>query len=215
MIEHGKLPAVYLARHCKTRYNEEHRIQGTLNIPLSKEGRIQARNIAQSVKKLGIKRIISSPSMRALETAKIYADHAEARLCTDDRLRELDHGTWQGKRIDELLDDPSSEYEHWLRNPLSIRIPNGTESVILAQSRMIGAIRDIVRKYDNTILILTHKHIKAILQCALLGIPLIHFRTQIDENIEPVEIPARQIRSILADKLFENQSTSPSDGTDS
>jgi broad specificity phosphatase PhoE len=196
------LPRVYIARHCSTKYNDEHRVQGNLDIPLSDAGRVQARTNARSIMRLGVSRIVSSPLRRAFETAKIYAQQSGATLSTDPRLRELDHGSWQGRVIDELLSDPNNSFGRWLEDPMSVGIPDGSESLGTAQRRIVGAIRDAALKSEGAILIVTHKHIRAILQCALLDIGLTQFKDQIDESIEPAEVPAYQIRRIVEDESW-------------
>lgn len=208
-MKQEKLPRIYVVRHCRTRYNDETRVQGSLDITLSDTGRAQARAIAPVVKNLGITRIISSPLRRALETAKIYAEQSGAILCADPRLRELDHGSWQGRVIDELLSDPSSDYGQWLEDPTSIHIPGGSESLAGAQRRIVGAIRDAALKYDGAILVVTHKHIRAILQCALRDIDLRYFGDQIEESVEPVEVSAHEIQRIVEDESWKQPSTTP------
>ncbi len=188
------LAEIYVARHCKTTWNLEKRLQGTNDLPLSPEGRIQAETNIEKIAELGIDRIISSSSKRAYETAQIYAEHLKVPLHKHPGLRELDHGNWEGKRIDELVNDPQYRYNDWLKNPTLIDIPDSSESITSAQQRIVEAVTNIALRYKGEkLLIITHKHIKAILMCALRKIGLEHFQNQIEETIAPQKIPSQQI----------------------
>jgi len=67
------LPAIYLARHCKTAWNREGRVQGTVDIELSPEGAQDAELNLHAIRNLGIQQIVCSPAKRAMQTAAIYA----------------------------------------------------------------------------------------------------------------------------------------------
>lgn len=187
-----RLPRIYLTRHCKTKWNLERRLQGTMDLPLSNEGRAEAKELLPAIEVLGIERIISSPYKRAYETAKIFADHLNVPIHINHGFRELNHGVWEGKTLEEL--SKTTQYSEWLEDATSVIIPDSSESISMAQQRAIEALRDIALKYNNeTLLIVTHKHIRAILQCGLQEIDLRFFGNQISESIQPQEIPIEQI----------------------
>ncbi len=193
------LPSVYLARHCKTQYNLEGRVQGTLDVPLSDIGRAEARAHAPTIRGLGIERIVCSPLQRGQETARIYAEHGGLPLSVSPKFREIDLGAWEGKTHDELLSDPL--YRRWLEDPSSVAVPESAESAIEAQRRIIDAIQDLVVQYPGErVLIVIHKFVRALLRCALLELDLSHFRGLIDESTDPVQIPDQQIRGICQGK---------------
>jgi broad specificity phosphatase PhoE len=193
---------IYLARHCKTVWNLENRLQGSIDVPLSAEGRVQAQANVPKIEKLGIGRIISSPLKRARETAQIYADHLGVPVHISPELRELDHGIWEGEPNEELLHAPA--YRRWLDAPASVPIPGSSENVAMAQRRLVEAIKDIaLRDSDENVLVVTHKIIRAILQCALLDVDLRRFRSLIDESTDPIEIPPEQLQRICVLDLTE------------
>lgn len=188
---------IYLARHCKTQWNLEERLVGTSDIPLCKEGREEAHANLALIGGLGIQRIISSPLKRAYETAKTYADHLGIPLDVHPGLREIDHGTWNGKRIQELLQD--SDFRKWFEeDPSSVPIPGGSETIQSAQKRILRTIKDIVHSYPGeTILIVMHKHIRSLLRCAVHGYEFKRWRENIDDRIEPIEIPKNHLEKIF------------------
>lgn len=97
----------YAIRHGATRWNAEGRFQGRSDIPLSREGRIQAEQCAQRLTELvrdgqadGLPRaIVTSPLERAVATAEVACDVLglpRLAIERDGRLREAGFGSWEG-----------------------------------------------------------------------------------------------------------------------
>ncbi len=64
---------LYFVRHGESTYNVEGRYAGVSNPPLTALGKKQAKTTGTNAKKLVVDYILSSPSRRALDTAKIIA----------------------------------------------------------------------------------------------------------------------------------------------
>jgi broad specificity phosphatase PhoE len=103
------LPRILFVRHGETDWNVEGRLQGQTDIPLNALGRIQSEDVARRLTKLLEKPTTSqwivSPLRRTRETAEI----ARRTLClepldyaTDDRLKEITFGLWEGFTWAEL-----------------------------------------------------------------------------------------------------------------
>lgn len=194
-----KTAKIYLARHCKTIWNLENRLVGITDLPLCPEGLLEAETTKHKLENLGVSRIICSPLKRAHETARIYADHLRLPLEVCPGLREIDHGIWNGQFWADLLSDPNpeSDFKRWLEDPATVSIPGGTEPIPDAQDRIVRTIKKIALKYPGeTALVVMHKHIRSILRCALHGMELKHFRANIDESVEPIEIPEELLRKL-------------------
>lgn len=73
--------------------------------PLSKKGRRQAAAVAARLADSGISRLISSPSLRCIETLRPLADYAGLEVEDDDRLAEGSDGDEALELLDELRDD--------------------------------------------------------------------------------------------------------------
>lgn len=198
-----EFPHIFLTRHCKTEWNRGWRLQGTIDLPLSEEGRAEAIVNAEKIRLLNIDRIVTSPSTRAQETAAIYGEALQAPIVVHRGFRELDHGEWEGKHFSELLADPKQTFQKWLDNPTLYDIPGSLETIHSAQERIVNALQEIITQYhDCTILIVTHKHIRALLRCALYRLPLTHFQHKIDSLRLPIRIPQRlleNLRGVLED----------------
>ncbi len=197
----NKIGRIFICRHCTTSYNIEHKLQGVLDIPLSGEGRVQAQNNTEIIRDLGVDVIIASPLKRARETGEIYANSLRIPLEINPKLIEIDHGAWQGEKIEILKNNLSVKYQQWLKNPLSVEIPKGTENISQIFNRITEAIKEIaIMSSGRTVLIITHKHVRAVLQCFLLGQELTNFRHNIDDSIEPEEIMNWQVLRLLKAK---------------
>jgi len=94
---------IYLSRHCKTAWNLEGRLQGSVDLPLAEVGIEETKTNVAAVRSLGMNRIVSSTARRAYETAQIYGESLGLRVYKTARLRELDHGKWEGRKVSELL----------------------------------------------------------------------------------------------------------------
>jgi len=107
MTTTDKLAKIILARHCKTTWNIEKRLVGISDQPLCDYGLNEAHETAPKLESLGLDRIVSSPLRRAHHTSEIYSKHLGIPLTINEGLREIDHGTWNGIKLEELLNDES------------------------------------------------------------------------------------------------------------
>jgi len=101
----------FIARHGETVFNAVGRMQGQLQIhtPLTSRGFAQAEAMGHALAAwLGDGATLdlwSSTAGRALQTLAIVAEHIDAdwhAARTDDRLQEIDVGTWSGRSYAEI-----------------------------------------------------------------------------------------------------------------
>lgn len=92
-----------LIRHGRTDYNRRGLFQGSSDIPLDAVGREQAHHALDAFAEQPWDVIVSSPLLRAQETARIIAeDHGIPFGGTDPRLQEIDWGIAEGRPSDEM-----------------------------------------------------------------------------------------------------------------
>lgn len=84
-------------RHGPTDWNEEGRIQGRIDMPLSEAGRVK---MAALLPPAGFAIAYTSPLGRARETAKLLG---YANAIVDERLAEHNWGDWEGMTREEIL----------------------------------------------------------------------------------------------------------------
>lgn len=87
---------LYIMRHGSTDWNVLHRLQGHTDIPLNAEGRRMAEEASKAYRKVPLDFCFSSPLIRARETAEIVLRGRGIPVLTDDRLREMSFGDYEG-----------------------------------------------------------------------------------------------------------------------
>lgn len=107
---------IYLLRHGRTAYNDEHRYQGRRDIPLSEGGKAQLcpADFAPAA-------VYVSPLTRARETAAVLFPQARQIPVPD--LREVSFGVFEGRTYEEMAQD--SDYQAWLNSGGVERCPGG------------------------------------------------------------------------------------------
>ena len=141
---------VYLLRHAESRPSATVKEP---DWPLTDLGKQQARDIVPALAKLNIDHVYSSPFLRAIETAKPFADFAGKPLRIHDDLREQ-HSLWVDS-VEEFIEQMRKRWEdfHFA--------PPGGESNAECQLRIVNAIRDIIGRHPGSTLLVS-SHGKAI-----------------------------------------------------
>lgn len=101
---------LYVIRHGQTDWNAEERLQGQRDIPLNALGRSQATGNGLALKALlgaraGDFAYVASPLSRTRETmerVRTAMDLVPTDYTTDDRLKEVSFGDWEGLTLDEV-----------------------------------------------------------------------------------------------------------------
>lgn len=95
---------LYIMRHGETFWNKKGLIQGSSDIALTPYGEELARDTRDGFDREGIRfqRIYSSPYQRAVKTAEIVAEHQDASVQVDLRVREMCFGKYEGDTISEI-----------------------------------------------------------------------------------------------------------------
>ncbi|MCL2037414.1 histidine phosphatase family protein [Candidatus Saccharibacteria bacterium] len=134
-----------------------------IDSPLTGQGRRDAVRTAKGLSDEGftIDRIVSSPLLRAYDTAKIILESLDLDLPieTDDRLRERSVGQLAGKSkggkfttVEAVNDEPTAERREELYN------------------RVKSALIDL-KQHGGTTLIATHNGALKAIRCAEMGLP--------------------------------------------
>ena len=142
-------------RHGESTWNLEGRFQGQLDPPLSKLGIIQAHAVARRVARdERPKAIISSPLIRALRTAELIAQACDVPLTTDERLREISHGQWEGLLAAQVAAQWPEMMARWRERPERVRFQGG-ESLADVRRRL-NSFLAAIKGRPSPLLICTH-----------------------------------------------------------
>lgn len=140
---------LYAARHGQTQWNVEDKVCGRTDLPLTEAGLEQARLLAQQTKDLKLDIIISSPMLRARQTAEPTAVLHGLDVLVEKRLIEQDYGIYEGvSRFDEGF---LANKRHF-----AYRYPGG-ESMMDVAARVYSLLEDIKGKYaGKNVLLVCH-----------------------------------------------------------
>ncbi len=87
---------LYIMRHGQTEWNAVHKLQGQTDIPLNDQGRAQAEKAREEYRDIPLDLCFCSPLLRAKETAEIVLRGRKVPIVTDDRLKEMNFGVYEG-----------------------------------------------------------------------------------------------------------------------
>jgi ribonuclease H / adenosylcobalamin/alpha-ribazole phosphatase len=161
-----------LVRHGATTFTIEKRFSGVGDPPLIEQGRQQARLVAAEFAAAGgIQRIVSSPLARARETATIIGSLLGLPVETDDDLREVDFGAWEGLTFSVVEERWPRELALWLSNT-SISPPDGESYESLAHRTRTVQERIVNRHRGETICVVSHSRPIAMFVANLLEAPV-------------------------------------------
>jgi len=137
---------LYFIRHGQTDWNLQKKIQGITDIPLNETGIREAQSAAIEIAKKKWDRIISSPLLRARQTAEILNQNIGLKLETDERLREFDLGDLEGQPLSYLTPDV---WRSLAEDPQRLK----AEGLPLAYERISAFMRETSQKPDTLIVI--------------------------------------------------------------
>jgi broad specificity phosphatase PhoE len=133
---------VFLVRHGVTDWHRDRRILGQRDIGLNADGINQANDAMKALAGLPINEVISSPMLRAVQTAEIIAAQFATEIARDPRLADFRVGKWEGMSYDDV--DRSPEYQRFLADPVAEKVPGG-ENLGQIRDRAIGAVEQALR----------------------------------------------------------------------
>jgi probable phosphoglycerate mutase len=108
---------IYIVRHGETLWNKDKRLQGSVDIELSDYGRQLAKETGYALTGTTINLIYSSPLKRAYETATLIRGDRKIDIITDERLKELSFGCFEGQNFSELIKDEALTFKYFFKKP--------------------------------------------------------------------------------------------------
>lgn len=160
MTELASPTEFYFVRHGESEGNLEGRMQGHLDRHLTELGRRQALTTGEwfAESKIKVGTVLSSPLLRALETARIIADRAKyAAPKTIESAKELDTGLFTNLSVSEIRDRYPAEYARFIVGSWEA-VPEA-ESIASLIARALGTWRVMADHADESggaVLTVTH-----------------------------------------------------------
>lgn len=190
---------VVLIRPGATVYDEQNRVQGILDIPLSERGRAEVAQLAERLAEpragFALTALYCGPGESVVRTAEAVGKALGLRPKRIDDLRNLDQGLWQGLQLDEIKRRNLRVFRQWLDDPVTICPPQG-ETIENALERIKQALRPLVRRHhDEAIGLVVGDPIAQLIACHLRRDPRVQLEDRVPtggfERIEIAPEPGR------------------------
>lgn len=139
---------VLLIRPGATVYDEQERVQGVLDLPLSDRGRAEVAELIGRLASIELDALYSGPGESVRATAESVGRALGLRPRRVDKLRNLDQGLWQGLQFEEIRRRNLKVFRQWLEDPLTICPPQG-EPVDEALDRIRAALRPLLKRHRH------------------------------------------------------------------
>ncbi len=159
---------VFLVRPGVTEWHRERKVVGHRDIGLSPTGTAQADSLAAALADIPLADVVTSPVLRAVQTAEAIARRRGSAVNRDPRLSDLRVGAWEGQKYDDVARSP--EYVRFLADPLNEKLPGG-EDLRQIRDRAVGAVAQALRDAPpgDNIAIVTHGGLCRVLLAHFLG----------------------------------------------
>lgn len=168
---------IYIIRHGQTQWNASGRLQGQTDIALNEKGRELAARVGAALKQIPFDRVISSPLIRSVETAKLVlrentgragellraggkeagASQAESPIAVDRRIQEISFGEYEGYSVPAsslfagdakfALTDP--DFHNFFDAPEKYVPPKGGESLSCLVERSGDFLRELAESKEE------------------------------------------------------------------
>ncbi|WP_102028395.1 histidine phosphatase family protein [Salirhabdus sp. Marseille-P4669] len=138
---------MYIVRHCKAEGQSP-------DASLTEEGFLQAIRLSEFLKEKKIDRIISSPFLRAQQTAQPLSEEKKLPIELDSRLSERVLTIENALDWMEKLETTFLDFD---------RAFKGGESSREAQKRIVDVVNELIRSSSKEIVLVTHGNLMALL----------------------------------------------------
>ena len=152
---------IWLVRHGETEWSKAGRHTGTTDVPLTEEGRAQARALRAMLGGKRFSLVLTSPRSRARETCELAGYGAACQ--TFDALAEWDYGDYEGRTTASIREERPG-WTVWTGGA-----PGG-ETVEQVGARAAAVLQRIAGA-DGGVALFSHAHFLRILAAVWLGLP--------------------------------------------
>lgn len=142
---------IVLIRPGSTDYDQQHRIQGTLDMPLNDQGSAQVAEAVEQLADKGIETVYAPDCQPAQQTGKALAKGLGVKLKKLDRMQNLNHGLWQGMRVEDVRQKQPKAYRQWQEQPENVCPPEG-EMLGDVEQRVRTAITKLLKRHKQGVI---------------------------------------------------------------
>ena len=159
-----------LLRHLKSQWNLENRFTGWTDVPLSKEGIENAKEVAGKLAGFQIDKVYTSPLTRNRESTSLVIKNLgkhDLPIVIDKALDERNYGKLQGLNKDEVKKQYGQEQVQLWRRSWDQAPPEG-ESLKDVYGRAVSFFREYIEKdletEKNILVVASHNSLRALVK---------------------------------------------------
>lgn len=161
-----------LIRHGEVEAGYQKKFGGWIDMPLSPNGRRQARVLADYLRRKTIDAIYASPMKRVQQTLAPTLKQNGHEQTILAGLREINFGDWTGLGWEEVEARFKFKSHEWLQEIQSKGVPNGESGKVFRQ-RVEPCLREILAKHrGQNVAIFCHGGVIRMILAILLKLPL-------------------------------------------
>ena len=164
------MPTIILVRPGCTDFDEQHRVQGRLDIPLNARGAQQAHLVASELQDVPLDVLLAGPCDAARETALLLSKDRGVPVKELEQLVNVNLGLWQGLRVDDLRRKHPRTFQKCQECAPTVCPPEG-ETLQEAAERVSAALARPLRKGLNFGIVVPEP-LAGIVRCVIQGRPL-------------------------------------------
>ena len=188
---------IFLVRPGATDFDEQGRIKGSLDMPLSESGQCQVQQTVAELASVELQAVYSAPCESARKTTELLTTGRTVKQKVIDSFQNLDHGLWHGKLVDEVRRQQPRLYQQGKEDPESI-CPPGGETIEQAKQRVIKSLEKILKKHrSGAIALVIPEPLATVVHCLLSGDALKSFwESELDRGVwELIELSSTGVAS--------------------
>lgn len=139
---------IYLVRHGQTLFNQQKKVQGWCDSPLTQEGIQQAVAVSKTLQSISFEYAYSSTSERAMDTMHYILQDRSVPHAYVKGLKELNFGSLEGEKEADVFTD-ISVYEKGFEM-------YGGETLPTCNQRFMACLETIAKSHVGNVLVVTH-----------------------------------------------------------
>jgi phosphoserine phosphatase len=139
------MPDVVLIRPGCTDFDEQHRIQGTLDLPMNARGQEQVQDLIEQLRPSALETLYATSGEPSRSTAAAIGASLGIPVKELDGLHNLDQGLWQGLLLEDVRRKYPKVFKQLQESPETICPPQG-ETVPEAVERVRKALKKPLKK---------------------------------------------------------------------
>ena len=139
---------VILIRPGTTEFDEQGRILGTLDVPLSERGSLEVTDAVDELSQFDLQTLYTSTCESARQTSDLLSDKLAIKSKSVDLLKNVDHGLWQGMLVEEVKRKQPKVFRQWKEHPETVCAPEG-EMLESARQRVESFLGKLFKKHKS------------------------------------------------------------------